>query len=281
LEIISTGLQKIILFKMGGLIMISSTSMVFMLITAVVSFLIPIGVFIYFRKKQKAAFKPVLIGILTFILFTQVLEKLLHYVVITNKIIPNPIMFTIYGALAAGIFEEVGRFIMYKAFLKKNRQWKDGVAFGIGHGGIEAILIGGFTYINFFIYSQLINSGNFDQIASKLPASTVEVIKNALMAPSYTFLLGSIERISALVLQIGFSIIVLYAVKERKNIYLLLAIILHAFIDFPAGLYQLKVINNIVAVEAMIVILAVIAFVYIIRSKKHLKEQNNSNTVSV
>lgn len=248
--------------------MISTTSMNFMIISAIISFFIPIGAYIYFKKMDKITFKPVFIGILTFILFSQVLEKLLHYVVISNKVITNQFVFTIYGALAAGIFEEVGRYIMYKSFLKKNREWKDGVAFGIGHGGIEAILIGGFSYINLFIYSQMINSGTFDLIASKLPADSVTALKNSLMLPSYNFLLGGIERLSAFVMQIGFSLIVLYAVRERKHLYLLLAVLLHAFIDFPAALYQLKFINNIVVVEILVVIIAVIIGVCAARSRK-------------
>lgn len=248
--------------------MVSNTSIIFMVISAIVSFLLPIAAFIYLRKIAGATFKPVIIGVVTFILFSQVLEKLLHYIVITNKLFPNQIVFTVYGALAAGIFEEVGRFIMYNSFLKNSRQWKDGVAFGIGHGGIEAFLLGGIGFVNFVVYSQMINSSTFEQIASKLPTDAVEGIKSILMSPSYTFLLGGIERICAFIMQLGLSILVLYAIRERKNIYLMLAVLLHALMDFPAALYQMKFIGNIILVEVFIIIMASIAMVYVVKSKE-------------
>ena len=55
----------------------------------------------------------------------------------------NPYVFAIYGGLTAGIFEELGRFVAFFFLLKKYLDYKDGFAYGIGHGGIESILVGG------------------------------------------------------------------------------------------------------------------------------------------
>ncbi|WP_454055548.1 YhfC family glutamic-type intramembrane protease [Clostridium sp. Marseille-Q7071] len=142
----------------------NSASIISAGISGAMCVLLPIIVLIYFKKKEKISLKPVIIGAIVFFIFTQILERLLHMVVIGNNLIKNPIFFSIYGALTAGIFEEVGRFIAFKTVLKNNHEWKDGIAFGIGHGGIEAIIIGVFSSVQFIIYSNLINRGLFDII---------------------------------------------------------------------------------------------------------------------
>ena len=53
-----------------------------------------------------------------------------------------------------------------------------------------------------------------------------------IQQPAYLYFLGSLERIMALVLQIAFTMLVLYAVKQKKYIFLVYAILFHAFVDF-------------------------------------------------
>ena len=48
----------------------------------------------------------------------------------------------LFLGFTAGLFEEVGRYLAFILILK-NLDWKNAVAFGIGHGGIEAILLVG------------------------------------------------------------------------------------------------------------------------------------------
>lgn len=255
--------------------MVSLNSMINMIISAIIVVVATVGSIIYFRKNEKISYKPIIFGALCFILFSQVLEKAIHYVVISNDLIKNPVLFGIYGVLMAGIFEEVGRFIVYKKFLKGYRQWKDGVAFGLGHGGIEAILLGILIVVNYMVISIMINSGNFDQlIGTQIPIKTANELKIMLTGPSSGFLAIGFERLCALVIQIAFSILVLYSINKEKIKYLFLAIILHAIIDIPAILYQMKVISNIWVIEGFILFFAIIAFMYIKKSKHIYKDLN-------
>ena len=50
-------------------------------------------------------------------------------------------------ALTAALFEVVARFGVAK-ILQKNINCEQGVAAGFGHGGIEAIVLIGMTYVN-------------------------------------------------------------------------------------------------------------------------------------
>ncbi|TMC55228.1 MAG: YhfC family intramembrane metalloprotease, partial [Chloroflexi bacterium] len=51
--------------------------------------------------------------------------------------------------LAAGIFEEVARWVAYRYFLKTTRTWREALMFGTGHGGMEAILLGVVVLVTF------------------------------------------------------------------------------------------------------------------------------------
>lgn len=252
--------------------MVSSTSIIFMVIAASICFLFPIIILIYYKKKEKINLKPVIIGMIVFFVFTQILEKLLHMVVIGNNLISNPILFSIYGALAAGIFEEGGRFIAFKTVLKNRHEWKDGLSYGIGHGGIEAILIGTVTNIQNISFSTLINSGLFDSvIGSKVPATQAYQIYQfkelLIQTPASNFFIGIPERIFAFAIQIALTMVVLYAVKYRKNIYLFIAILLHALIDFPAALYQFKIANLFIT-ESIILVYFIISIIFLCKTKK-------------
>lgn len=247
--------------------MISSASLIWMLVTAVLSLLLPIIVFAFFKKKEKLSFKPVLIGGVVFFVAVQILEQMLHAVVIGNNIILSPIPFAIYGALAAGIFEETARFIAFKIILKNNHEWKDGIAYGIGHGGIEAIIIG----VTFVVIGIMIRTGTFDtfigqQVSVEQAAQMKELIIQS--AANSNPLLDIIERIFAFGLQIALTMIVLYAVKYRKNIYLFIAILLHALIDFPGALFQSKIVTNVFVIEGMLFVLFIIAIIFLLRTKE-------------
>ena len=84
-----------------------------------------------------------------------------------------------------------------------------------------------------------------------------------------------VDALAVIAIQIGLSVLVLYAVKNRKYIYYLLAILIHAFIDFPAVLAQ-KGILNIWVVEGIVFIASIIGIYWIIKSKKVFNTENVS-----
>lgn len=263
--------------------MVSNLSLLGIIFSLLVSFLLPIGLIIYAIKRCSAKFSTIAIGALVFVVFVLVLESILHFYVLklnssTKALMENPWIFAIYGGLAAGIFEETGRLIAFKFFLKKYRMWKDGLAYGIGHGGIEAILLAGLAGINNLIYSLLINKGSFDSlIGSKLPAETVKQLKDSLISTHWPlFFISGIERCFAIAIQIGLSILVIYAVKNRKYIYFILAILIHALIDFPAALAQ-KGILNIWIVEGVAFAACIIGIYWIIKSRKVVNTDTDDN----
>ncbi|MEQ8198140.1 MAG: YhfC family glutamic-type intramembrane protease, partial [Clostridiaceae bacterium] len=105
--------------------MVSNNAIASIIFGMIFCFVFPTAILIYFKKKEHFKMKPVLMGSLVFIVFALILEQMFHKFVITSKIISvNTIGFAVYAALAAGVFEETGRFVAFKMFLKKNTEWK-------------------------------------------------------------------------------------------------------------------------------------------------------------
>ena len=262
--------------------MVSNLSIVFMIFSTLISIGLPIALTIYIIKKERASFKSVLVGALVFFVaqiitripLLQFFSKQTWYF----KMSSNVIVLGLFLGITAGLFEEIGRFLGFKFLLKNKLNWGNGVAFGIGHGGIEAILLVGISNINSVIYSVMINTGSFDiTIASKLPPETVYLIKNQLInTASSMFLAGGIERLFTIIIQIALSLIVLYGVMNKSFKYVLYAILFHTLLNAPLPLLMTKGIN-IWLIEAIIGVFAVIGLYFIVKSKDHFNNKFSSS----
>lgn len=137
---------------------VPTLSIVFMVISCLIAFLVPVGLLLYFRIKKKADILPFFIGCAVMLIFAFVLEQLAHSLILGSAagiiIQKNTLLYALYGGLMAGLFEETGRFVAFKTVLKR-KQEKDqnALMYGAGHGGFEAIVILGLAMINNIIYS--------------------------------------------------------------------------------------------------------------------------------
>lgn len=257
--------------------MVGIDSIIFIIITFVLSVIMPIILIIYGKRKYKIDLKYAFVGIIAFIVSTQLLEAPLHHYFLyqnekTSQILTNPIFYMIYAGLMAGIFEESARYISFRWILKKNKSYKNSVAYGIGHGGIEAVLVAGVMYFNNIIAVIQINNRTFDNLinaASGTLKSSLTLVKTQLInAPSYTWGIAGIERVCTIIIQIGLSMLIFYSIKERKRIYFFLGILLHAVVDFVVALYQIGSIKNIAFVEEYLILIAVITLIIIYKKRK-------------
>ncbi|WP_017754506.1 YhfC family intramembrane metalloprotease [Calidifontibacillus oryziterrae] len=252
--------------------MVTQLQMAGMIAQILIAILVPVAIFIYLYRKKAFSWKVLGIGILIFIIFSQVLEKALHIAVLdpsgrSLKWTNSAVMFVAYGALAAGVFEEIGRYVGFKFLLKRNRQYRDGLSFGLGHGGIEGILIGVLSGVNALVIANLINTGMFEStIGATIPAEQAALIKDQFINTGFSmYLLGGIERISAIFAHIAFSLLVLLGVRENRFLYVLYAIGLHALMDVVPAMYQVGTIQNVWIAEFIIALFGVAAIVYILK----------------
>lgn len=239
-----------------------------------ISLFVPVGLAWYGRKKGWLSWKALGVGAVVFLVFSQVLEKALHIAVLEPgrpalKGTDSVWLFVLYAALAAGVFEELGRYVGFRWLLKQHRGYGDGLSFGLGHGGVEAMLLGVFGAMNTIVLLSLIQSGTFDKtIAPSLPAGQAELIKEQVLhTPLAMYVLGGLERLFALAVHTALSLLVLLGVRQRQFRYVLYAILLHAAMDVLPALYQAKVVTNVWAVEAVLLVWAIAAVSFIRRIK--------------
>ena len=264
--------------------MVSHATIISMFITILFSFLLFAGLILFYKKKTGIYIKPLIIGSIGFIVFTQILEKVLHVVVVTN--FPNyadhPWLFALYGGMAAGVFEELGRFILFTWILKKYLDFKGGISFGIGWGGIEAVLLILTIVLPNIIFAFMINAGTFETaLAGQVPSDQLPIIKETVLNQGVSFyLLGCVERFFAVFMQMAFSLFVLVAVVKRKFVYVIYAILIHAAIDFPFAFYQTGHIKSLWTIELYLAIIGVFSFVFIKKVEKSIQLDNKWDSIT-
>lgn len=217
----------------------------------------PLGLLIWWKHKTGVSLSCFITGAVIFIVFAMILESMLHQFclagdhAISRAIQGSPILYMLYGAFAAGIFEETGRLFAFKVLLKKHKEKACAVAYGIGHGGIEIVLILGVSYLTLLLALMGINMGSEDVNAQLIMTA------NAITLPGA--LIGIFERISAMMIQVGLSMFVFTAARDKKAFWLYpTAIFLHALIDAPSVLYQVKVLSSIALVEGLAFVMGLI-----------------------
>ena len=245
------------------------------IITMLALFAVLIAAVWYARKKYKINFAVLGLGAVAFFASSQVLEKIVHLLVLHPQkdgtvllMTENPLLYVIYGICMAALFEETARLIFFK-WLEKKRTLEDSdaLAYGLGHGGLELLYIGIASLLNLFILFSAVESQN-PNIMQLLPESTLTTINN--LAAWQIYLLG-LERILALLLQVGLTFWVYQAVRQKKWIYLVAAYGLHALFDLAPSLSQVGWLSNPLLVEGLLAV-EVIIFIYFTKSIFYKKQ---------
>lgn len=210
-------------------------------------------IWLYRRMKPRYGFerRDVIVGIAVFALFSMVIERGLHGLVLSNAftvgLLLNPAVFVIYGALATGVCEEVGRFVGMKWLIKRDpaslQRPGTALGYGIGHGGAEAWLVGVLVQLQWILYALLAHRGLLDQYFTSVPAESLlrlHAVLGSLTPESAVLFL--VERAAAFVFQIGFSVVMWQMLRERFRFTLPFMIAAHALIALPIALYQARLI---------------------------------------
>jgi len=223
--------------------MVPTLSIVCMAINILAGIVIPIVLFLVFRKKFRSDVLPFFIGCAVFVVFALIVEGTINSLILASDvgkaIQGNVWLLGVFGGLMAGIFEETGRYTAYKTVLKKKLgNDRNALMYGAGHGGFEFFYILVFSFISYIVMATQLNAGMADTLTSGVTDPAVLQNLNAQFAslantPSLAFLMAIVERIVAMILQISLSILVWFAAKSGGRRFWLYpaAILIHAFVD--------------------------------------------------
>ena len=260
---------------------VESQSFVALGLGVFLAIVVPLAIALIWKFRKKERFTTILIGAAVFVLFALILEKLIQNALIfpTQMMLPDhavsrfvnarPVLWAFVVGLFPGLFEETGRLIAFKTLLRKRKNRETAISYGIGHGGIEVMILVGITFIEYIVFAVMINQGSFyilvDQAAAQVPDQAGALNDLASQVAAFSFVdLGVtlFERVFAVLFHIGASILVFYACKNKKNFWLHpLAVILHTALDFIAALTLVHVFQpSVWGLEAIVVVYSCLTF---------------------
>jgi uncharacterized membrane protein YhfC len=202
-----------------------------------------IGLGIFLTRKYNLGWRLFWIGAALFIVaqifhipFNLVVDRLIRNGVFPTVPEQYQLLFSaLFLGLSAGLFEEITRYAGLRWWAKDARSWAKGLLFGSGWGGMEAII--------FFIIPLLLNYVIFlalrtQDLSSMLPPEQFAPLQDGLDmfwgVAWYDSLLGAVERVLVLPIQIAFTILVLQVFIRGQSRWLWFAIIWHALLDAVA-----------------------------------------------
>ncbi|WP_244815941.1 YhfC family intramembrane metalloprotease [Caballeronia sp. Lep1P3] len=253
--------------------MVSLSTLASLVLATLIVAAMPIVLYRKVRARYGLVPREPTLGIAVFALFAMVIERGLHGFVLGNSVtsgwLTNPVVFVIYAALAAGVCEEVGRFLGMKWLIRRDPatlgRAGPALGYGIGHGGAEAWIVGVLVQVQWILYAILANRGTLDSHFGSAPLDAVARIHMVLLSLSPVSAgIFLVERASAFVFQLGFSALMWQMLRERSRAAPGVLIAAHALVGLPAALFQAHMIP-LVAADAVYLVLGVIVAMALVR----------------
>ncbi len=172
-------------------------------------------------------------------------------------------LLALYLGLLAGLFEEVGRYLVYRYYFRRRDiplTRETALQFGAGWGGVESILVALLVLSSMATYILLTSDGSMPFLPDD-PAVMAQIEPLRDIAP-FEILLGLGERIMTITLHVAWSLMVLVAVVHDRKALLALAIIWHAAVD-AAAVYLVQT-HGVLVTEAVVLVFALAGLAYIL-----------------
>lgn len=235
-------------------------------VSYIISILIEIGVPLilafYVWKKYKVSWALFFLGMLLFLVsLCRIPLNDIFSTFIARKFtgVTALILIGLFASFTAGIFEEGVRALAFGLIIK-SRSYEKSLMYGIGHGGGgESMILVGISVLVSFIVFRL--------FPGSLPAGLLQELTGIGW---YIPLIGALERVLTIAIQISLSVLVMYAFLSKKYYFILIAILYHTVIDFTAFYINYKF--GILWSEIMVFIFAIISIVIIFILKPRKKE---------
>ena len=218
------------------------------IINLLLSMSLPLGLAFLLVFRDKGRVKALLLGIITFLIFQVFTRIPLLQLVLPNQVwyilftYEQPLLYLFLLSLSAGLFEEIGRYLIMKKWLSKG-SFMEVFTFGVGHGGIESILIVGLGVM----------------------------LSDVSSVDDFSLIMGGVERVFAMCMHLAFTFLVYTQISKRQKYGLVLSILAHTFVNFIA-VYLMSLGFGILTVEFSLFVMAVIAIIYVLHERSRFNE---------
>jgi uncharacterized membrane protein YhfC len=222
---------------------VSQNAILGLVVAIAISFAPPFVIFRIWRGRMALSSRNIALGAGVFVLFAVVLEGVMNLYVLklnptTSDWLNHHVWgFVLYAVSAAALYAETGRYLALRFFVKRVGNPGTAVAYGIGHGGIESIIIALVQVWN-LCFALMLNAGTLDVIlGSRISAAAMTKMRDTLIHLDFAAAAGGVERGCAILMQIAMSLLVWRAVERRQWRWFVLALIIHAGIDSVPALH--------------------------------------------
>ncbi|HOI57789.1 MULTISPECIES: YhfC family glutamic-type intramembrane protease [unclassified Methanoculleus] len=238
-------------------------------VVALLEIIVPLALGYWFVKQFDLSWRVFALGALFFIVVQVVHAPLvlvtqtpLYLALLPSGTTAALAALAIYLGLMAGLFEEVGRYLVYRYLFGRQKiplTRENGLLFGTGWGGVESMIVALVVLSGMVSYLLLTGDGGGIPLPDD-PLVRAEIEALRALTP-LDLLPGLAERMMTITLHIAWSLMVLAAVVYGKKTLLVLAILWHAAVD-AAAVYLAQT-QGILVTEAVVFVFAVIGLVYI------------------
>lgn len=257
----------------------NTIGLVMLVVELVFVLALPVAVAFWWRGRTGALWSSLGFGALTFVAAQLVRLPLLQVVaLLVNPTArtwdPSVLLWVNLTLLVitSGLFEEGARWLVLRRLAKNVRSWQEGVMYGIGHGGIEAILITGGGVIGGLV--MFATAPTLLAQLEQLPPDQAAAVQAQLDALAnlrwWEPLLGGWERVAAMIFHTGASLLVLLGVLRRDLRLLGAAMLLH--MAFNAAAVVMIQFTNVLATEAVITLVALFPLWLIFRLRQPIEQ---------
>lgn len=170
--------------------------------------------------------------------------------------------------ISSGLFEETARYVVLRWLARTPRRYEDALMFGAGHGGIEALLVIGVSFVSSVV---LLQTGDalLQTLRSTAPEQVTALATQIDTLRALTWwqpLLGVWERVLAVTLHIGLSLLVWRTLIERTWRWWAVAVASHALFNAVAVITVRYA--GAVATEAVLTVLTIVPILIILRARR-------------
>ncbi len=167
-------------------------------------------------------------------------------------------------AATAAFTEELARYSILRNKLTTARGWKEALMYGAGHGGTEAIILGFLAFLTFINMVAIRNHP--EQVAALSPdkaALVQQQLETYWSLTWYESLMGAVERVSALTIQISLAVLVMQVFLRKNKSWLWAAIGWHWLVDaisvWSASRFDIVITELIIGVLALTSLMIIFA----------------------